>query len=176
MSKSMKNAIVDQMTRMVGQNESVVLVSTGRLTVADAESLRAKLRSEKMRMLFLKNSLATVAFEKLGFKGLGSILKGPSGVVYGGEGASSVAKILLEEAKKKKELTIVGAYFEGQVLDKKGVEALSKMPGKKELQAMVLQHFFAPVSEMAQSMDGLLSEVHGLIEALEKKGGAGAAS
>lgn len=176
MSKAMKQAIVDQVVNTLGKHESVIVVNTGKLTVADAESFRARLRSEKMRMLFVKNSLASVAFEKVGFKGLDSILKGASGVIFGGEGAPAIAKILVDEAKKKKELSIAGAYFEGQVLDKSGVEQLSKMPGKKDLQAMVLASFFGPVSDMARNMDGLLSEVHGLIESLEKKGGAAAAS
>ena len=40
---------------------------------------------------------------------------------------------------------------------------------------MVLQGFFGPVSGFAKNMDDLLTEMHGLIGALEEKGGAGAA-
>ena len=72
-------------------------------------------------------------------------------------------------------LEILGGIMEGEVLDAAGVDTISKLPGKKELQAMVLQGFFGPVSGMAKNMDDLLTEVHGLIAALEEKGGAGAA-
>jgi large subunit ribosomal protein L10 len=176
MSKAMKSAIVDQMVRTFEKHDSAVVLSTGKMTVADTETLRARLRSEKIRLFFVKNSLASVAFEKVGFKGAGEILKGPSAVAVGSEGAASISKIVVDEAKKKKNLEIVGAYFEGKVLDKAAVEALSKMPGKKELQAMVLQAFFGPVSDFSRSLDGLLTEVHGLIESLEKKAGAAAAA
>ena len=57
----------------------------------------------------------------------------------------------------------------GEVIDEDGVEVLSKTPGRKELQAMVMQGFFGPVSDFAKSMDDLLTEVHGLVEALHSK-------
>lgn len=172
MSKAMKQAIVDQMVRAFEKHDSAVFLSTGKMTVADTETLRARLRQEKIRLLFVKNSLASVAFEKVGFKGAGGALKGPAAVAVGSEGAASISKIVVDEAKKKKNLEIVGAYFEGQVLDKAGVEALSKLPGKKELQAMILSAFFGPVSDFSRSLDGLLTEVHGLIEAIETQKGA----
>ena len=47
-------------------------------------------------------------------------------------------------------------------------------PTRSELLSMILGAFFGPVSELQRSMNGLLSEMRGLIEALaEKKGGAG---
>ncbi|MEZ6195978.1 MAG: hypothetical protein R3F20_09655 [Planctomycetota bacterium] len=72
-------------------------------------------------------------------------------------------------------LEILGGIMEGEVLDASAVEKISNLPGKKELQSMVLQGMFGPVSDFAKAMDDLFTEMHGLVEALEKKGGAGAA-
>ena len=47
-------------------------------------------------------------------------------------------------AKEQEKFVIRGGFFDGQVLDAKGVESLATMPGKDELRAMLLMTFLAP--------------------------------
>lgn len=173
MSKSMKQAIVDQVARVLEPHDSAVVMTAGALTVEETEALRNKLRESDVRVLFLRNRLAAVAFKKVGFDGLEEVLEGSCALAYGGEGALPISKILVHEAKSNEKLKLLGGLMDGEVLDSEGIHQLSKMPGKKELQAMVLQGFFGPVSEFCSSMNNLLTEVHGLVEALEKKQGEG---
>lgn len=172
MSKAMNAAIVDEFVRTFDGVDSAVVVNPGKLTVAESEQLRIRFRSEGIQFLHIRNKLAAVAFAKTGFTGLESILKGPAGIAFGGEGAIAISKIVVEEAKKIKNLSVVGGFIDGEVLDADGVDQLSRMPGRKELQSMVLQGLFGPVSDFHRAMGDLLTEVHGLIEALETKGGA----
>ncbi len=172
MSKAMKTAIIQQVTETLDGHESVVFVNPGRMTVHETEHLRSRFRSEGVQFLHLRNRLAFVALEKVGMSGVEAVVSGPAGVAFGGEGAIAISKIVVEEAKTIKNLEVLGAFMDGEVLDKDGVTQLSKMPGRKELQAMVLQGFFGPVSDFASSMDNLLSEVHGLVDALAEKGEA----
>ncbi|MEE9393757.1 MAG: 50S ribosomal protein L10 [Planctomycetota bacterium] len=175
MSKAMKTAIVDQVTRELSGHDSAVVFSAGRLTVLESEELRTKLREAGMSCLFLRNRLAAIAFKNAGMDGLETVLDGPAAVAYGGEeGAIAIAKVLMKEAKTLKNLEMLGGILDGEILDAAGVEKISMLPGKKELQSMVLQGMFGPVSDFAASMDDLLTEVQGLIGALEDKGGAGA--
>lgn len=170
MSKAINAAIIEGLGKELATVESCVVIGTVGMSVADVTGLRTRLRGASFRMRVVKNTLARRSFESRGFKGLGERLKGPSAVVYGGEGATSIARALLEEKKKAKDkLVIHGAYAEGEVLDAAGVEALSRAPSRNDLLAMTLAGLFGPVSEMARCMDGLLTEVHGLIEALGKK-------
>ena len=174
MSRPMKEAIVDLVQQKLEGQDSAILVNSSRLTVAQNEILRTTLRSEGVRLLHLRNRVAGLALGKIGFEGLGTILKGPVAMAFGGEGALAISKIVVEQARKLKTLEIVGGYIDGAVIDKDGVELLSKMPGKKELLAMVLQGFFGPVSEFCGSMNNLFTEMHGLIEALQtERGGEG---
>lgn len=175
MSKAMKQAIVDQVSRSLEGHDAAIAFSAGSLTVAETEDLRNKLREEGFQCLFLRNRLAAIAFRNAGLDGLESVVSGPAAIAFGGEGAIAIAKLLTKEAKALDNLEILGGIMEGEVLDAAAVDKISKLPGKKELQAMVLQGFFGPVSGMAKNMDDLLTEVHGLIAALEEKGGAGAA-
>lgn len=170
MSKAVNAAIISGLEKELAAADSCVVIGTIGMTVAEVTDLRSKLRMQSLRMRVLKNSLATHAFNRRGFNGLGTRISGPSAVVYGGEGAAAIARVLLDEKRLRKEkLVIHGAYAEGEILDTAGVEALSRAPSKKELLGMILGCIGGPLSGMAQNFDGLFTEMHGLLEALAKK-------
>jgi len=148
--------------------DSCVLVGFTGMTVAETVSLRAKLRAQNFRMRVVKNTVASVAFDKGRMKGLGARLSGPSAVIFGGESVIAISKLVTAEVQTNKKLKIHGGYADGEVLDAKGIDTLSKVPSKPELLSMTLSAFFGPVSELSRSMEGLFTEVSGLIEALEK--------
>ena len=53
------------------------------------------------------------------------------------------AKTAAKIAKQEEKFVIKGGYVEGKALDKKGVEALSNLPGKDELRATFLATLLA---------------------------------
>jgi large subunit ribosomal protein L10 len=139
------------------------------MTVAETVALRTKLRAQNFRMRVVKNTVAQVAFDKGRMKGVGAKLSGPSAVIFGGEGAMAISKMIVTEVKANaKKLKIHGGFAEGEVLDAKGIDMLSKVPSRPELLSMTLSAFFGPVSEFSRSLEGLFTEMSGLIEALEK--------
>ena len=81
-----------------------------------------------------------------------SLLKGPTELMWSTESASAVAKLALKHAKEVEKFQIKGGFFDGQVLDVKGVEHLSKMPGKQELQASLLMTFMAAPTDFVRLM------------------------
>src|SRR5438874_1715091 len=86
-------------------------------------SSQGKLRAQNFHMRVVKNTVASLAFEKGGMKGLGARLSGPSAVVFGGEGALAISKLVVAEARvNAKKLKIHGGYAEGEVLDAKGID------------------------------------------------------
>jgi len=169
MSKVMKAAIVDFLAGELEDAGSAIVVGAGKLTVEEAQNLRNLFREEDIRFFFVKNRLAQVALDRVGMGDLGGVLDGPSAIAVGGEGAIAISKIVMEQKKTMKILRVLGGIMDGEVIDEDGVEVLSKTPGRKELQAMVMQGYFGPVSDFAKSMDDLLTEVHGLVEALHSK-------
>lgn len=170
MSKAVNTALVEDLAKELQDEESCVLVGCRDLTVAEVSELRTNLRAQNFKMRVVKNTLASVSFEKANMPGLGKMLDGPSAVVYGGEGAIAISKVLVKEAKELGEkLVIHGGFNEGEIVDAQGVDVLSKVPGRQELLSMILSGFFGPVNNLHQGMNGLLTEMHGLIEAFEKK-------
>lgn len=169
MSKVMKAAIVDFLAGELEDADSAIVVGAGKLTVEEAQNLRNLFREEDIRFFFVKNRLARVALDRVGMGDLGSVLDGPSAIAVGGEGAIAISKIVMEQKKTMKTLQVLGGIMDGEVIDEDGVKVLSNTPGRKELQAMVMQGFFGPVSDFAKSMDDLFTEMHGLVEALHSK-------
>jgi large subunit ribosomal protein L10 len=169
MSKAVNASMIETLAKDLEGSDSCVLIGWEGMTVHETVALRSKLRAQNFRMRVVKNNLASITFDQVEMKGLGSRLAGPSAVVFGGEGAIAISKILVAETATNKKLKIRGGYSEGEVLDPAGIDALSKVPGRQELLSMTLAAMFGPASDMARSLDGLFSEVHGLIEAIEKK-------
>lgn len=175
MSRAVNNALVEGYYREFLDLDSCVVVGPQGLTVQETEELREQLRRSDVTMRVVKNSLASLAIQRTGLKGVEELLDGPTAIVYGGEGALAISKLVVEARNRLKDkLTIHGGFVDGEILDAGGVEELSRTPSRGELLSMILSGFYGPVNELARGMDGLLTEMHGLVEALaEKRGGEG---
>lgn len=175
MSRAVNEALINGISSELADIDSCVVIGPRGLTVQEVDGLRTRLRDKNVRMRVVKNSLACRAFESTQFKGLGRVLDGPSAILFGGEGAIAISKLIVAEAiAAKDKILIHGGFSEGELLDAEGIDTLAKAPTRDEALSMVMGNFFGPVNELARSMDNLLTEVHGLIEALEtERGGEG---
>jgi large subunit ribosomal protein L10 len=170
MSKAMNAALIDGLHSELQSHDSCVLVGTARMTVQEITAFRKRMREHQVRMRVVKNALAEKAFDRMEWNGLGKVIDGPAAVLFGTDGAIAISKVIVEEKKTAKDkLVIHVGWNEGEALDSAGIEALSKVPGRHELLGMTLAALFGPVSDMARNMDGLFTEMQGLIEALAEK-------
>ena len=168
MARAVNTGLVDTLSRDLKGCDSCVLIGFTGMTVLETVSLRTRLRAQNFRMRVVKNTVATVAFDKGAMKGLGARLSGPSAVVFGGEGALAISKLVVAEVRANKKLKVHGGFADGEVLDAAAVHTLSMVPSRPELLAMTLGAFFGPVSELSRGFEGLFTEMSGLVEALEK--------
>jgi large subunit ribosomal protein L10 len=89
------------------------------------------------------------------------------------ESASAVAKLALKHAKEVEKFKIKGGFFDGQVLDLAGVEQLSMMPGKEELQSSLLMTFMAAPTDFVRLIAAAPTNFLYLLSARERAlGGA----
>lgn len=135
--------------------KSAIVVSTEfrGLTVAQVSALRRKLRAEKVEMLVVKNTLASIAAKNVGKGGIGEVLKGPTAIVLGYDDPIGAPKALSGYLKENEiGLKITGGFAEGRVLSTADVESLASTPPRPIL--------------MGQVMGGLLAPLYGLLHAL----------
>ncbi len=147
----------------------VVADFTG-LSVAESNDLRIKCRAAGVEFRVVKNRLAKRAASEAQLEGVFDLLQGPSGIAFSSDGPVAPAKVLVDYAGDNEKLKIRGGYLDGQLLDVNGVVAMSKVPTKDELLAMIARSFHAPTQNFVNVLNGTLSQcVRALSAVAEQK-------
>lgn len=166
--KQVKERMVDELAKRYTAYQNFVVVDFRGIKGRDATNLRKDLRAEGVKMNVVKNAVAKYAFDKIGMKDLAKSIEGMNAIVYG-EDPVSVAKKLYEFIDKAKVLTVRGGYIDGKPVPADQIKELSKMPGKKELQSILIGTIQAPVSQFVSTLNSVLVTFVGTLKALEEK-------
>lgn len=147
-----KVAILSEVVDRVKDSDYCFILDHGGETVAKMAKLRADLRKLDSRMLVVKNSfLAKAAKEKGWSDEVNAMLAGKTAIVTGHGEPTAVAKAIMEFVKVSNgKASVKGADYDNKIVDAKMVEALSKVPGKNELRAMLLKLFKEPATRLAR--------------------------
>ena len=132
--------------------------------------MRGDLKTRGIRLTIIKNSLMRSAMKETDKStAVDLFAAGPCAVVYGGDSVVDVAKAVVDWSKKLKTIQLKGAYIDGTVVDSKGVEDLSKMPTRIELQGEVVQLAQSPGTRLAGAIAGSGNLIAGCIKSLIEK-------
>src|SRR5690606_40187306 len=126
-------------------------------------------------MRVAKNTLVKRALENVGVTGLDQYLTGPTAVILAdGEDPIAPAKLLVEFLKKnEKALKAKAVHMDGQAYEGAELVSLSKMPGKRELQAQVVTLAMSPGATLLGLFKGPGSAIASQIQSLVSKIEAG---
>ncbi len=139
MNRQEKSEEIGALKTLLDGAQIAVVADYAGLTVAAMVELRSELRKSQGRYRVVKNTLAKIATQETELKGLHNSLKGPVGIVYTKGDAAGTAKAVTAFAKTHPEFKIRGGVLgDGTVLNAQGIEALSNLPGKDQLRAMLL--------------------------------------
>jgi ribosomal protein L10 len=177
MAKALKQMLAAQLLGALKGSDGAVFVDPGPMTVEQVTRLRGVLRQKAggARLRRLHNRTARAAFKEAGWPDtVGTVLKGATAVVYGGEGTTTIAKTLAEATKADKTLPlkVKGAVSEGEFYDAKSVaQTLAKLPDKKTLRAMLCGAILGPARGLAVVLAAPASGVVRGVQARVEKGG-----
>ena len=139
MNRQEKIDEIQRIQELLEGAQLVILTSYSGLAVSEMVELRQELRKVAGRYRIVKNTLAKLATKTSAFGGLKQHFKGPIAMAFTSEDPAGVAKTLVAFQKAHPKLSIrAGILPGGGVLDPKGVESLSNLPGKDALRAMLL--------------------------------------
>lgn len=164
-----KIELVGEITEKLKASQSAVISDFRGITVDQITLLRNKLREQSVEMKVVKNRLLRRALAEVGYDSLDDILVGNTAISFGVKDPVQVAKVMSEFAKTNEKLILKGGLLEGKRLDAKGVESLSKMPGRKELLARMAGDLKQPAAKMARAFQASLLKVAYGMNALAKK-------
>jgi large subunit ribosomal protein L10 len=152
MDRAQKNESLGEIKEAFQNVSSVILADYRGVTVPVVTAMRAEFRKNGCQYRVLKNSLVKIAVKGSKMEPMTALLAGPTAVIWSTDAPQTPAKIALKWAKDEPKFVIKGGYFDGNVLDKAGVEALSTMPGKPELQASLLMTFLAAPTDFVRTI------------------------
>jgi large subunit ribosomal protein L10 len=152
MERAQKEQVLGEIKEAWQNVASIIIADYKGITVPVVTAMRDDFRKNGCHYRVIKNSLVKIAVKGSKMEPITSLMTGTTAVIWTtGEAPQPPAKIALKWAKEEPKFQIKGGYYEGQVLDKQGVVALSTMPGKPEIQASMLMTFLAgPQSFVAQ--------------------------
>ena len=128
------------------------------LTVEQLSQLRKQLREKECEFKVVKNNFARVAFEEMEITSVSDYLAGPTAIALVKD-ANEAAKVLFDFAKDAPALQVKGALVEKEIYDKDKIEAFSKLPGKKQLIAMIASTINAPVQKLAATLQAYVDKM-----------------
>jgi large subunit ribosomal protein L10 len=167
MPKEKKVETVDQITEILKECSVIVAADYRGLTVDQINALRRQLFSKKIKLQVVKNTLARLAAAKAGKEGLSPLLVGPTALAFGfGNNVADPAKILIEYQRVSKlEMDIKGGFIDNKLLSKDDVTALSKLPSKEVIIAMLLGTLQRPITSLLSIMNGPLQAFSRVLQA-----------
>ncbi len=167
MDRTQKAEMVEWIGGVFDEN-AVVVVGNGGLSVADFETLRGELRAAGATMKVVKNRLAKIAITGKPSEKLAPLFEGPTAIAFS-EDPVAAAKAVKKFAKDNDKLKILGGAMGEEILDDKAVEALAAMPSREELLASIVMTVMSPASNLAGAIGAPAANIAGILETLETR-------
>ena len=144
MERAQKEQVLGEIKEQWKNVTSIVIADYRGITVPVVTTMRDDFRKAGCHYRVIKNSLVKIAVKGSQMEPITQLMTGTTAVIWTtGEAPQPPATLALKWAKDEPKFQIKGGYYEGQVLDAKGVEMLSKMPGQAEIRASMLMTFLA---------------------------------
>ena len=158
MDRSKKEKIVTNLNKKFDDSNFLILTHNNGLTVEEITKLRNQLREDGSTFNVVKNSLAKIAVTDSKVKNLSDQFKGPLAIVFS-EKLSSQPKILSDFSKENENLSIVGGFMDGEIIDKETVSKLASLPSLDTLRAKIIGSLTSSATKIA----GILNKPGGQI-------------
>ena len=150
-----KKELVKGLVEEISTAKSMIFVNYCGITVAEDTALRKEFRENNVTYKVFKNRLLIKALAELGITGYDAkLLEGTTAVAFS-EDEVAPAKVFCKHSKEIQKMEVKFGVVNGEIMDKAQVEALSKIPDKKTLIAMLLGQLQAPVSALARALNAI---------------------
>jgi len=168
MDRAQKELFLEDLRERIDRAPVLYLTDFTGLDVKAMTQLRRSLKTSGAEYLVVKNRLAKRVFtESEDLPDITESLEGPTGLVLGYEDAVTVAKALSDFAKEHEDRpSFKLGIMDRQILEPEQIRRLAELPPREQLMAQLVGAFEAPLSALATALEGKISEMVGLLDAL----------
>ena len=149
----LKQPIVDEISSIIKDAATVVIVDYRGITVAQDTALRKQFREAGVTYKVYKNTMMTRAFKGTEFEGLTANLEGTNAIAVCKDDATAPARIIKNFAKECPALEVKAGVVEGIVYDDKGMDAIASIPSREVLLAKFLGSIQSPITNFARVLN-----------------------
>lgn len=168
MARPEKEAAVAQMVEIFEKSKGVFLTDFQGLNVEKMSDLRQKCREASVGYLIVKNTLARLAVQQVGWDDMLEHLQGPSAIAYSFDDPSAPARVIGEFAKKEEKPVFKVSFFEGVFYGPDKMKAIATLPSKDVLLAKLMGGLNGPIQGFVGSLQGLLSKLVMTVDAVRQ--------
>jgi large subunit ribosomal protein L10 len=159
MNRQEKHDLILQLKKQFHDHGSVFFVNYQGLSVNQLQELRRGVRKAHGSFQVAKVRLIQRAVSDLdSVKNLGQFCKGQLGVVFTSQQEQAMVKFLYDFSKKHTNLSLVVGHGNQKLLEKDMIVRLAQLPSREIL-----------LAQIAGTMNGLISQVARLLQALKTK-------
>ena len=154
----LKQPIVAEISELIKDAQSAVLVDYRGLTVEQDTKLRKEMREAGVTYKVYKNTYMNFAFKGTDFEALAPYLEGPSAIAVSKDDATAPARILGKYAKEIQALEIKGGVVEGTAYDANGISAIAAIPSREVLLSKLLGSLQSPIANLARVLNQIAEQ------------------
>ena len=168
----MKGPAIAELHEKFSRARVALLTETVGLTSNEATELRRQLRGAKAELKVVKNTLAMLAADGTPMAGIKEYFKGALSVAIGYDDPALPAKVLrdfIAKEKRDKKMRITVGMVEGNVFDAARIKAVAELPSRQVLLSRLLGGLQAPISGLAGTLQGILSNFVGILIAIKEQ-------
>ncbi len=169
MARPEKEKVVDEIAEKMTQAKGVYLADYKGLNVEEISDLRNKLREAEVEFKVVKNTLARLSVNKVGYEGLLPYLNGPTAMAFALADPVVGAKVLAEFAKKNDKLQLKACVFDGVVYGEERVKEIAQLPSKEEIHAQTVGMISAPLRSLMNILTGTLSAIVNVLDQIKEQ-------
>ena len=169
-TKAFKQEKIEKLKEQFAKATVAIVTEYRGLNVEDITKLRRALQKENSDYTVVKNTLAKVALAGTQYEAMAETLTGPVAIAFGYGDQAVPVKVLTKFCKEnKKDIPVMGAVLDGNLLSAKETKALADIPSKEELYAKMLGSINSPASGIANSINAVMRQLVYTMDAIRKQ-------
>jgi large subunit ribosomal protein L10 len=159
---------IQKIKEMIESSQDVIFTDFRGLNVSQITELRRSLKEKEAEYRVVKNNYARLAMNELGFPFEEDFLIDPTALALARADIGPITKVLFDFTRDST-LKIKGGLVEGRVVTSAEVEAISKLPGRNDLYAMLMGTMNAPLTNLVFAMNGIVTKLVRTVQAVSKE-------
>ena len=163
-TKQRKDMLLASYVELIEKSEAIFLAEYTGLSVQEMERLRREVRNANGIFRVTKNRILDLALKQAARPSSSELLTGQLATGFALEEAPTLAKTLVDFAKKEESFSLKGAVMGDDILTAQQVEALASLPTLDQLRGQIVGLIGAPAQNLAST---LASGVRQLINVMD---------